>query len=76
MKRVANGEFLSQGLQSFHIYILQKPSGRFYVGSTDDVARRMREHNEQRGTKTSTRKNGPWGAVWTEPYPTRAAAMT
>ncbi len=60
----------------FEVYILENPAGRFYVGSTDDVARRVAEHNDAaRGHKTFTHKNGPWRLVWSEVHPNRASAV-
>jgi predicted GIY-YIG superfamily endonuclease len=60
----------------FSVYILQNPSGRFYVGHTDDLETRIASHN--RTDKISgkfTRKNGPWILVWSEPCPDRPGAM-
>jgi len=56
-------------------YILENRDGRFYIGSTDDVARRVAEHNDVRGT-TFTHKHGPWSVVWTESFPTRSEAVS
>ena len=50
--------------------------GKFYIGSTDDVDRRVREHNEaELGAKTFTHKLGPWVLLWSERHVSRAAAM-
>jgi putative endonuclease len=60
----------------FWVYLLQNPAGRFYIGQTDDLSIRLANHN--RTDKISgkyTRKNGPWDLVWSEPHPTRSAAM-
>ncbi len=59
------------------MYILENPVGRFYVGHTDDLDRRVAEHNstERVGTKY-THKNGPWALVWSEAYAGRVQAMT
>ena len=62
-------------LMTYQVYILQNASGRFYVGQTDDLDRRLASHN--RTDKTAgkfTRKNGPWSLVWSEPHSTRATA--
>ncbi|MGE3182503.1 MAG: GIY-YIG nuclease family protein [Phycisphaerae bacterium] len=61
---------------TFHAYILQNPYGKYYIGHTDNLDRRLAEHNadEKIGTKY-THKNGPWTLVWSEAHPTRAAAM-
>jgi putative endonuclease len=51
------------------VYILQsETSGRFYVGSTDELERRLSEH--KRGHTPSTRGRGPWKLVHTEKFPT------
>jgi putative endonuclease len=61
--------------QTFWVYILENPAGRFYIGSTDDPDRRVREHNEQFGHQSFTHKNGPWRLVWKEEHPSRASAV-
>ena len=62
----------------FHVYILQNPAGRFYIGHTDDLERRLRQHNNPEGKShlgKFTHKNGPWALVWSEPHPDRSLAM-
>jgi putative endonuclease len=60
----------------FWTYVLENPSGRFYVGHTDDLERRVGEHNDpDHGVATFTHKNGPWKLVWSEPHADRSAAM-
>jgi putative endonuclease len=55
------------------LYILQsEKSGRFYIGSTTDVDRRLIEHNA--GQTTSTRNRGPWKVVHREHYADAKAA--
>jgi putative endonuclease len=52
-----------------YLYILQsESSGRFYVGSTDDLERRMSEH--LRGHTPSTCGRGPWKLVHKEEFET------
>ena len=60
----------------FHTYVLRNVTGLFYVGHTDDLGRRLAEHNSA-GPKWGkfTRKNGPWRLVWSEPHTTRVKAM-
>ena len=58
------------------MYLLENPAGRFYVGQTDDLNRRVEEHNDPASAKSKfTPKNSPWTLVWHEAHPTRAAAM-
>jgi putative endonuclease len=49
------------------VYILRsEASARFYIGSTDDLERRMSEH--LRGHSPATRGRGPWKLVYTEQF--------
>ena len=49
------------------LYILQSEiTGRFYVGSTDDLERRLSEH--LRGHSAATRGRGPWKLVHREQF--------
>jgi predicted GIY-YIG superfamily endonuclease len=58
------------------VYILQNTAGRFYVGHTDNLERRLLQHNEPRPHLGKfTHKLGPWKLVWSEAHPTRSAAM-
>lgn len=62
----------------YHTYILQNPAGRFYIGHTEDLNRRLDQHNSPDGKShlgKYTHKTGPWTLVWSEPHPTRSAAM-
>ncbi len=58
----------------FFVYILRSVRLQiFYVGHTNDLAKRMHEHRIGRSPFTSVR--GPWELVYAESYPTRAEAM-
>jgi putative endonuclease len=60
----------------FHVYILEKPTGRLNVGHTDDLSARLENHNRDGPTLGKfTRKNGPWKLVWSELHATRSSAM-
>src|SRR5439155_275521 len=51
------------------VYVLQNPAGRFYIGHTDNLERRVKSHN--RTDKISgkfTRKNEPWILIWSEKH--------
>jgi len=49
------------------VYVLQsRASGRFYIGSTSDLSRRLAEH--ARRHSPYTRDRGPWELVYQEEY--------
>ncbi|HXV26557.1 MAG TPA: GIY-YIG nuclease family protein [Candidatus Paceibacterota bacterium] len=50
-----------------YVYVLRSVKSKtLYVGSTDNVARRIREHNE--GFSKFTRRHVPWQCVYLEGY--------
>ena len=56
------------------VYILKSlKDGSYYVGSTQDVASRVKHHN-QTGTQYTKQKR-PWELVYVEEYPDRSSAM-
>jgi putative endonuclease len=58
----------------FSMYILQSSiSGRYYIGHTDEITRRLTEHNS--GMAKYTRREKPWKVMYVENYATRSAAM-
>ncbi len=60
----------------FWAYILQNPTGTFYVGQTEHLDSRVASHNRtDKIAGKFTRKNGPWMLVWREQHQSRASAM-
>ena len=60
----------------FWVYILENPKGKFYIGQTEDLEKRLAHHNcTDSFDGHFTRKNGPWKLVWSEEHPTRSSAM-
>jgi putative endonuclease len=58
----------------YYVYILQsKVNGSFYKGSTDNLFRRITEHNK--GENPSTSRYAPWELVWFTKKPLRAEAI-
>ncbi|MGE5073781.1 MAG: GIY-YIG nuclease family protein [Anaerolineae bacterium] len=58
----------------FHVYILRSArTQRYYVGSTQDIANRVREHNA--GEQLSTRAGIPWELVYHAAFETRAQSV-
>ena len=46
----------------YRVYVLRNLSGRLYIGLTDDLERRLADHNA--GKSKWTAKHGPWDRVW------------
>ncbi len=66
--------FLLTRIAMYFVYVLRsKATGRFYVGSSQDVANRFREHNA--GETTATKNGRPWELVHTEAFTTRSEAV-
>ena len=58
----------------FIVYILKNSiSGRHYIGSTNDLIRRVDEHNS--GRNKSTRQKGIWEVIYTEEYSSHLEAI-
>ncbi|MBX7141276.1 MAG: GIY-YIG nuclease family protein [Chitinophagales bacterium] len=58
----------------FWVYIIKSLSTqKFYVGHTEDLERRLHEHNT--GINRSTKSGKPWELVWRKSCDSRAEAM-
>ena len=58
---------------AFHTYILRsRSSGRFYIGHTENLIKRIFEHNNNR--TTSIKNRGPWELFYSEAFETRSEA--
>jgi predicted GIY-YIG superfamily endonuclease len=57
----------------FFTYILRCSDGSYYVGHTDELARRMAEHETGAGTGYTAARQ-PIQLVWHEEFPTREEA--
>ncbi|MBI4430982.1 MAG: GIY-YIG nuclease family protein [Candidatus Omnitrophica bacterium] len=56
-----------------YVYLLRsKTTGKFYVGWTTDIKRRIQEHNS--GKSQYTKARGPWELIGCETYPNAEAA--
>ena len=47
---------------TYRVYILRNCGGNFYVGLSDDVLRRVKQHNT--GQSRWTKGRGPWAIAW------------
>ncbi|MEN1679940.1 MAG: GIY-YIG nuclease family protein [Planctomycetota bacterium] len=56
--------------------MLENAEGRLYVGQTDDLIRRVAQHNDADApTSKFTAKHGPRRLVWSEEHPDRSSAV-
>src|SRR5437016_5922831 len=53
---------LFQTAVAYRVYVIQNRDGKFYIGLSDDVGRRINQHNA--GDSRWTRAKGPWTLVW------------
>ena len=61
-------------MQSFHTYILFSHSrNKFYIGSTNDIQRRLIEHNS--GQNTSTKFGLPWDLIYSKEFSSKSEAI-
>ncbi|MFH1375207.1 MAG: GIY-YIG nuclease family protein [Patescibacteria group bacterium] len=57
----------------FYVYILKSQEGKYYVGQTNNLELRLKEHNE--GKKGFTKKYTGWKLVHTETFQARSEAL-
>ena len=46
----------------YRVYVIQNREGKFYIGLSDDVPRRVEQHNS--GQSRWTKGRGPWAILW------------
>jgi putative endonuclease len=64
--------------ERYWVYILvSQSSGKTYAGQTDDLGRRVTEHNDKECYRTlyTKRNDGPWVVLWEESFKTRVEAV-
>ena len=57
----------------FFVYVIKNSKGDLYKGHSDDVRKRIAEHN--RGDTKSTRKANDWQLKYSEAFDTRDEAI-
>ena len=57
----------------YFIYLLKSEEGYHYIGQTEDLNRRLSEHNFH--TAHLTRHGNNWRIIYTEEFNTRSEAM-
>lgn len=59
----------------FYVYIIQSiRDKKFYTGITNNLGRRLREHNQGRKSTPSTKKRGPFKLFYWEKFNSRKEA--
>ena len=46
----------------YQVYVIRNATGKFYIGLSENVQIRLRQHNQ--GVSKWTRYRGPWSLVW------------
>ena len=59
----------------YYTYVLENPDGLLYKGQTQDLEKRIMEHNNPNNLHTYTANKGPWLLLLSEKYSTRSEAM-
>ncbi len=62
----------------FYVYVLENAKGVLYIGQTENLARRLDQHNSPDGHAhlgKYTHKHGPWSLLGSEGYATRSEAV-
>jgi len=62
----------------FWVYVVRSElSGKLYVGQTNDLAGRLRQHNDPESNRSlyTKRTPGPWSLAHAEEFPSRREAM-
>jgi putative endonuclease len=54
---------MSEHSRYCRVYVLCNPEGKFYIGISADLERRLVQHN--RDKSNWTKRKGPWRIVWT-----------
>ena len=45
------------------VYVIANPSGKLYIGLSEDITVRLQQHND--GVSKWTKGKGPWSILWT-----------
>ena len=57
----------------YTVYVIKSQSNLIYIGQTDNLARRLSQH--QKGQSKYTKRDSGWRLIYSEEYQTRAEAM-
>ena len=58
------------------VYVLENQSDKsWYIGQTDNLKRRIQEHNSKQGGRTTRIKSGEWKLIYAEAYIEKSDAL-
>ena len=57
----------------YYVYILENENGKHYIGCTNDLSKRIREHNS--GRNKSTKNKGRWRLIYKEEFNVKEEAF-
>jgi len=57
----------------FYVYLISSDSGQKYIGYTNNLKRRISEHNEENGAKYT--KNEKWELIYYEAFKSKSDAI-
>ncbi|HEC20942.1 MAG TPA: GIY-YIG nuclease family protein [Candidatus Peregrinibacteria bacterium] len=60
-------------MKFFYVYVIRSGCDKFYIGSTDNLQKRLNQHNQGLSKWTSRYKN--WKLVYCEQFKTRTKAL-
>lgn len=60
----------------YYVYVIQNQKNRIYIGQTNNLEKRLNQHNDKKFSKKSYTKiqKGPWKLIYKENYLTRQEA--
>lgn len=73
-RRMLRGLADNDKLEAWFLYILECNDGTFYTGITNDIARRLQQHNDGKGARY-TRTRRPVRLLYTETCDNRSRAL-
>lgn len=60
----------------YYVYVLENDDDEtWYIGYTEDIDRRIKEHNTSSGGRTTRIKDGDWEVIYYEAYPNKQDAI-
>tara|TARA_Y100000310_G_C20640886_1_gene793828 strand:+ start:1136 stop:1393 length:258 start_codon:yes stop_codon:yes gene_type:complete len=52
----------------YYVYVIQNPNGKLYKGFTNNLEKRLVQHNANDGFSSYTKNRGPWKLMYQEKY--------